>query len=363
MGVAPAHLDADRADPAVLAGARQRARVGAAAAGHQPAGRAAVLRRSPVARALAGQVLPVQCLRRALVRSHLPAAVPLARRVRDPAYVPPGRLRPPAAAPGAAEPVPAAAGTPHGVAARRGRGARRERGAAGRQAVPGAHRGWLGVGGEGVPARGRQPAVPPRAARPARGGRPGRAVRLQGGPAACRRPVLRQHGDRARPVPARAAGVRRRPAAVHDRAAQVHRELRPVRDRYRAAVGLPRLPQLHHAAWGPGPALRPPGEQPAERGRREGLPHRPRVRTGVPGHRRGGPGGVQPAGAVHPGVRGRALLRRCDQGPRRSSAAAGVRRGVPAHHRRLRREAGVGLPGALPAAGEPGLLRAEATWA
>src|SRR5690349_24780354 len=120
VALASGHLDADRPDSAFPAGAGQRARVGAAAAGHQPAGRAAVLRRAPGAGAVAGPVLAVQCLRRALVRGHLPAAFPVPRRVRDPADVPPGRRRAAATAPGPAEPVPAATGAPDGLAAAAG---------------------------------------------------------------------------------------------------------------------------------------------------------------------------------------------------------------------------------------------------
>ncbi len=224
--MAPAHLDAHRADPAVPAGTRQRAGLGAAAAGHQPAGGAAVLRRAPGAGPLAGQVLAVQRVRRALVRGHLPAAVPLPGRVRGAADVPAVRRRPAAAAPGPAQPVPAAAGGDDGVAARAGCRARAGVGAAGRQAVPGAHRRRLDLRGEGLPARGRQPAVPPGPAGPAGRGRHGRPVRLQGGPAPGGRPVVRQHGDRARPVPPRAAGLGGGPAAVQHRAHQVRRALR-----------------------------------------------------------------------------------------------------------------------------------------
>ena len=71
-------------------------------------------------------------------------------------------------------------------AARARGGARVGGGGAVGQAVPAAHRPGLGVRGKGLPARGRQPAVPHRAARLAGVDRPRRAVRLQGRPAAGR---------------------------------------------------------------------------------------------------------------------------------------------------------------------------------
>src|SRR6266566_5978170 len=109
VGLAPADLHADRAGAPVPARAGQRARVGAAAAGDRPAGGAAVLRRSPVAGAPAGPAVAVQRLRVALVRRDLPAAVRLARGVRDPSHVPAGRLGAAAAAAGTGQPGPAAA--------------------------------------------------------------------------------------------------------------------------------------------------------------------------------------------------------------------------------------------------------------
>ena len=64
----------------------------------------------------------------------------------------------------------------------------------------------LGLSREGLPARGRQPAVPHRTAGPVLLGRDWRHLRLQGQPAAGRRPGLRQHADRAGCIPARQAG-------------------------------------------------------------------------------------------------------------------------------------------------------------
>ena len=103
VGVAAAHLDADRADPAVPAGPGQRARVDPAAAGQQRPRRPAVLHVAPGPGALAEPPRAVQRLRRALVRRHLPAAVRLARRLRGAAYLPAGRL---GADPSAAGPAP-----------------------------------------------------------------------------------------------------------------------------------------------------------------------------------------------------------------------------------------------------------------
>ncbi len=154
-------------------------------------------------------------------------------------------VRPAAAAAGAAEPVPAAARAPAmnsplppdaALAAAAD--------AAGRQAVPGAHRGRLGVGGKGLPARGRQPAVPPRAAGPAvpvgMGGMFGyKADRLlvQGQSFGNTVTAL----DQFRPGP---AGLGGRPAAVHDRAWTGSTRVRHVRAGHGAAVVVPRLPQL-----------------------------------------------------------------------------------------------------------------------
>src|SRR5215471_657806 len=224
--LAPAHLDAHRADPAFPARTGQRAGVGAAAAGHRPTGGTAVLRRAPCAGPLAGQVLAVQRVRCALVRGDLPAAVPLPRRVRGPADVPAGLRGAPAAATGPAEPVPAAAREHHGIAAGRRRRAGCVVSTAGGQAVPGAHRGRLDLGGKGLPAGGRQPAVPPRAAGAAGRGQHGRAVWLQGEPPARRRAVLWKYGDRPGPVPPGTPGIGGGPAAILDRAGLVPRALR-----------------------------------------------------------------------------------------------------------------------------------------
>ena len=106
--LAAAHLDADRADPALPAGPGQRARVDAAAAGQQPVRRPAVLRVASGPRALAEPLRALQRLRRALVRRHLPAAVRLPRRLRGAAHLPAGRLGADAAAAGPAPPGQAA---------------------------------------------------------------------------------------------------------------------------------------------------------------------------------------------------------------------------------------------------------------
>ena len=227
LGLAPADLDAHRADPAVPAGRGQRAGVAAAAAGHRPGGGAAVLRLASRAGPVAGPAVPVQRVRGALVRGHLPAAVPLA-----------GRLR--------------GARAPSGWPARPGRCRRRRRAT------------WPGCRSR----RGTRPGRTPRAALAAatavlrrrkfrlrtgdgwvsaekgyrrepgnllfhlallgaaRRGRAGRAVRLQGQPAAGVRHVIRQHGDRAGRVPPGPAGVLGRPAAVHHHAEPVRGQLR-----------------------------------------------------------------------------------------------------------------------------------------
>src|SRR4029077_11668290 len=112
VGLAPADLHADRAGAAVPAGGGERARVDAAAGRDRPAGGAAVLRGSPLAGAATGPAVAVQRLRRALVRRDLPAAVRLARGLRDPAPSRPGGGGATAAPAGARQPVPAAARGP-----------------------------------------------------------------------------------------------------------------------------------------------------------------------------------------------------------------------------------------------------------
>ena len=215
LDLASAHLDADRADPAVPAGHRQRAGIGAAAGGHRPLGGQPVLHLASGAGPDPEQAVAVQRVRGALVRGHLPAAVPVAGRLRAAPDLQAGRLGPAAAAPRAPAPEPAAdvdrlpdaraRRTRHWHAAAQFLGRRRYRLRTGD--------GWV-VGREGLPARGRQPAVPHRAAGPAGLGRARRHLRLQGQPAAGRRPVLRRHADRAGRVPPRPAGQRRGPGAV-----------------------------------------------------------------------------------------------------------------------------------------------------
>ncbi len=108
LGLAAADLDADRADPAVPAGRRQRARIGAAAGGHRPGGGHPVLHRPPGAGPDPEPAVAVQRVRRALVRGHLPAAVPVPGGLRAAPDLPAGRVGPAAAAAGAAAPGPAA---------------------------------------------------------------------------------------------------------------------------------------------------------------------------------------------------------------------------------------------------------------
>src|SRR6185437_11996722 len=90
LGVAAADLDAYRPDPAVPAGGSQRARVAAAAAGHRPGRRPAVLHLASGPGPVAGPAVPVQRVRRSLVRRDLPAAVSLAGGLRGSAHVPAG---------------------------------------------------------------------------------------------------------------------------------------------------------------------------------------------------------------------------------------------------------------------------------
>ena len=108
----------------------------------------------PGAGPVAGPAVPVQRVRGALVRRHLPAAVPVAGRLRGAPGAPAGPLGPGAAAARAAQPGPAAAvgAAPDRRSTPRPRSSRGGRGAAAR-AVPAAHRRRLGVGGKGLPAR------------------------------------------------------------------------------------------------------------------------------------------------------------------------------------------------------------------
>ncbi len=184
LGLAAADLDAHRAGAAVPARAGQHSRLGAAAGGHRPGGGQPVLHGASRAGPGAGQVLAVQRVRSALVRGDLPAAVRLAGRLRAAPDVPPGRVGPAAAAAGAAQHLPAAAvgALPDRPGARRG--GRRRAAAARRPPVPAARRaGWVAAE-KGYLREVGQPAVPHRAARTARLGRPRRPVRVQGEPAA-----------------------------------------------------------------------------------------------------------------------------------------------------------------------------------
>ena len=80
---------------------------------------------------------------------------------------------------------------------------------------------WLGLGREGVPARGRQPALPRRAPRLAVLGGPRRDLRLQGQPAADRRPGIREYAHGPRRLPARPPGQPGQPPAVLDQPAEL----------------------------------------------------------------------------------------------------------------------------------------------
>ena len=148
-----------------------------------------------------------------VVRGDLPPALRLADRVRGAADVQAGRLRADAAAAGAEEPGAAAALGDLPVGAGAGRGRRRGRLGARRAALPApaARRGRrrpLARGREGLPARGRQPALPPVAARRAALDRARRALRLQGRRTGRRgADVQRQHRPAGR-VPPRTAGQR-----------------------------------------------------------------------------------------------------------------------------------------------------------
>ena len=256
LGVAAAHLHADRAHPALPARARLGARLHPAAGGRRPGVGDAVLHVAPGPRAVAEPPRAVQRVRRALVRGDLHPALRLAGRVRRAADVQAGRLGQDAAAAGAEEPGAAAAVGDVPVGAVAGRGRRRGRLGARRAALPAPAAGRrrrrpLARGREGVPARGRQPALPPVAARRAALDRARRALRLQGRRAGHRGADVHRHHRAAGRVPPRTAGHRVRPGAVLAQAGQVHGRLHRLGRVDRAAGRVQRQRELHgHAGRG-----------------------------------------------------------------------------------------------------------------
>ena len=217
----------------------------------------------------------------------------------------------------------------------------------------------LGVGGEGIPARTGQPAVPPGAAGPPGLGGPGRPVRLQGQPAAGQRDLVRRHRDRPRRVPPGPPGVAVGPPAVHDHAEPLQRQLRHLRpDR-----GQP--PSFH--------AYVSYSAQPGAAVRRDNLQvNHPLVVDGVRvfiiGHGYApvfrvtdGTGQVvfdQPVPFIAvdtAGLTSEGVIKVPDAQPDQ----LGLHRRVPAHRGGRRRAAGVGLPGRAQPAGQPGLLRGQ----
>ena len=162
--------------------------------------------------------------------------------------------------------------------------------------VPAAHRRRLGVGGEGLPARGRQPALPRGPARPAGLGGARRAVRLQGQPAADRA---------ARPSPTRrwawtsSGPAAWSPPATCSRSSITLSSFSAQLRHLRACSAASR--SSYAARSGTAAAGRTVRSydlrvnSPADRRRRAGLPDRPRLRAGVQGHRRHRPGALRPA--------------------------------------------------------------------
>ncbi len=256
--------------------------------GSRPGVGDAVLHVAPGPGAVAEPPRAVQRVRRALVRGDLHPALRLAGRVRRAADVQAGRIGADAAAAGAEEPGAAAAVGDLPVGADAGRGRRRGRLGARRAALPAPaprRRGRrpLAVGREGVPARGRQPALPPVAARRAALDRARRAVRLQGRRAGRRgADVLRQHRPAGR-VPPWTAGQRVRPGALLAHAGQVHGRLHQLGRVDRAAGRLQRERQLLRRAGRGHEDVRHPGQPPAVGRLGEGVPDRPRVRAAVHG--------------------------------------------------------------------------------
>ena len=327
VGLADPHVDAHRAGAAVPAGGREHTGVAAAAGGDQPRRGVAVLRLAPAAGQHPGPPFAVQRVRRAVVRRDLPAAVRVAAGVRAAPDAAAGGVRAAAAAEGAAPPgqAPVRGQLHHGARARGGAAGGRQ-GAVG-PAVPGAHRPGLGGRGKGLPAGSGQPALPHRAARLPGVDRARRAVRLPGRPAAGGRDLVLQHRDRAGRVSPGPPGVPGRPAAVHGDAGPLQRLVRDLGPAHRAAVVVQRGdPLLGHPA-GPGAQLHADRQPPADRGRRPGLPDRPRLRPGVPGHRRHRARGLRRGRPVHPGRDLRPHLGGRDQGSGRaipsSSASSG----------------------------------------
>ena len=348
LGVAAAHLHADRAHPALPARARLDPRLDPAAAGQRPGVGDAVLHVAPGARAVAEPPRAVQRVRRALVRGDLHPALRLAGRVRRAADVQAGRLGADAAAAGAEEPGAAAAVGDLPVGAVAGRGRRRGRLGARRAAVPAPAAGRRGrrplAGGrEGVPARGRQPALPPVAARRAALDRARRAVRLQG------RRSWSSRGRRS-PTPPRSWTSSTRdgwsPGPTWRRSRSRWTSSPPTTSTRARRIGQPSgfdanvsysaTPGRRHED------VRHPGQPPAVGRLGEGVPDRPRVRAGV--HGAGPNGGRLPGGdPVHPGQHQHDALRRRGEGPERLARLRGRVRADRLHGGRD--DARVDLPG------------------
>src|SRR5436190_8139997 len=152
MGVANAHLDAHRADPAVPAGTRRGSGFGAAAAWAERAPRRALLPGPPAPRADPQPALVVRRVRGLVVRSDLHLVVRVVGRLRDPTQLAAhaGDARP--AAGSAASPGPTTACRPEADRDRTRRGIRRNRRAAAQTALSSGPACQRHRSGEGLPA-------------------------------------------------------------------------------------------------------------------------------------------------------------------------------------------------------------------
>ena len=251
----------------------------------------AVHRRPPHPRPAAGPVRVLRGVRLALVRGHLPAAVPVADRL--PAAAQHRVRRPTTDAAGGHPAQPrAAAASPH----RRGRGIarpgrrpgdRRPQGLAdrpARRAGPWARPSRDDLRREGLCAGGRQPRLPPVAAGAAGRDRSRQAGRLRGvGDRQRRLPVLLHLARVLRQLPARAAGRRHSDGAVLRERQGLHRDLHRRRRGQRvrrAGPGAKRRGRRHRPMAG----RRTPGQRPTPDGRRAAVPARPRLHPALPDH-------------------------------------------------------------------------------
>ena len=233
----------------------------------------------------------------------------------------------------------------HGAAA--GRRARVGGRPARRPAVPAANRRRLGLGREGLPARGRQPAVPHRAARPAGLGRRSAgcsATRPTGCSSSARASPTRRRrstcsGRAGWSAPGDLQPFSHQSATLHARSTS-----RPGRGG--PAAGLQRRPDAtRHSRARRCAATMLRVNHPLRRRRRQRLPDRPWLRADLQGDRRYGQGALGRPRSLHTGRPDHAHLGRRHQGAGRPAESAWLRRRLRAVRRGRGRHARVRVPG------------------